>query len=115
MTDADTIAARAALAVMDKLLLAEAEQSLDRLARAEAAEAEIAELNLNATARDVRIFELSEELDNAEAKVARLVDAMQRIKSRAMWVRGDQSYREFPKYVLNAVRDALSDIKGAKP
>ena len=80
-----------------------------------AAEAEIAELKLDATARDVRIFELSEELDDAEAKVARLVEAMERIKSSAMWVRGEQAYREFPKYVLNAVRDALSDIKGDKP
>jgi len=53
-------------------------------------------------------------VETAEAKVARLVEAIERIKSRAMWVRGDQSYREFPKYILNAVRDALADIKGAK-
>ena len=63
-------AAEGELVVTDKLLLAEAQQSLDRLARAEAAEAEIAELKLDAAARDVRVFELREELDNAEAKLA---------------------------------------------
>jgi len=47
----------------------------------------------------------------AEAQLGVVVKVFDLIKARAMSTRGDQAYREFPRFVERTARDAISKIR----
>ena len=48
---------------------------------------------------------------NAEAQLGVVVKVFDLIKARAMSTRGDQAYREFPRFAERTARDAISKIR----
>jgi len=49
--------------------------------------------------------------DPRDAVIARLVEALEHIRSRAISTRGDQAYREFPRFAEKASRAAIAAAK----
>ena len=135
---ADLARVTAELKVTDYLLLAETQLSLDRLARAEAAEAErdglLAENAEHSAARDRQfnlVYAFKALAEAAEGKVARLVGALEEVvqwgpfpSSGRFWPTNDTTSEPSPMsysaafgsngerdYIRARARAALSDIK----
>lgn len=50
----------------------------------------------------------------AEAKLDKVVESLREMHKKSMWLRGEQSYREFARYVEKITRTTLAEVEGWK-
>jgi lipopolysaccharide biosynthesis regulator YciM len=89
---------------------------LERAEAADAAANRIEELlnthwQVEAMQQNALLHDALTRAEDAEAKLARAVDALREMHKKSRWLRGEQAYREFAGYIEKTARSVLEEVR----
>ena len=60
----------------------------------------------------LQLLATSGQAADTQTKLAKAVEALREMHKKAMWLRGEKSYREFSRYVEKITRTTLAELEG---